>query len=26
VGGPIVQQMFRYDTDPAHNPQPPRPS
>src|SRR5947209_15964187 len=25
VGGPIVQQMFRYDTDPAHNPQPPRP-
>ena len=24
VGGPIVAQMFRYDTDPAHNPQPPR--
>ena len=24
VGGPIVGQMFRYDTDPAHNPQPPR--
>ena len=23
VGGPIVWQMFRYDTDPAHNPQPP---
>jgi hypothetical protein len=23
VGGPIVAQMFRYDTDPAHNPQPP---
>jgi hypothetical protein len=22
VGGPIVAQMFRYDTDPAHNPQP----
>ena len=21
VGGPIVAQMFRYDTDPAHNPQ-----
>ena len=24
VGGPIVLKMFRYDTDPAHNPQPPR--
>ncbi len=24
VGGPIVEQMFKYDTDPAHNPQPPR--
>jgi len=24
VGGPIVAQMSRYDTDPAHNPQPPR--
>src|SRR5262249_36563595 len=24
VAGPIVAQMFRYDTDPAHNPQPPR--
>jgi hypothetical protein len=24
VGGPIVVKMFRYDTDPAHNPQPPR--
>ena len=24
VGGLIVAQMFRYDTDPAHNPQPPR--
>jgi hypothetical protein len=23
VGGPVVVQMFRYDTDPAHNPQPP---
>jgi hypothetical protein len=23
VGGPIVAKMFRYDTDPAHNPQPP---
>jgi len=23
IGGPIVAQMFRYDTDPAHNPQPP---
>jgi hypothetical protein len=22
VGGPIVVQMFRYDTDPAHNPRP----
>jgi hypothetical protein len=26
VGGPIVAKMFRYDTDPAHNPQPPRQS
>jgi hypothetical protein len=26
VGGPIVAQMFRYDTNPAHNPQPPRAS
>ena len=24
VGGPIVEAMFKYDTDPAHNPQPPR--
>jgi hypothetical protein len=24
IGGPIVAKMFRYDTDPAHNPQPPR--
>jgi hypothetical protein len=24
VGGLIVAQMFKYDTDPAHNPQPPR--
>jgi hypothetical protein len=24
VGGPIVVKMFRYDTNPAHNPQPPR--
>jgi hypothetical protein len=24
AGGPIVAQMFKYDTDPAHNPQPPR--
>jgi hypothetical protein len=24
VGGPIIVKMFRYDTDPAHNPQPPR--
>jgi hypothetical protein len=24
VGGPIVVKVFRYDTDPAHNPQPPR--
>jgi len=24
LGGPIVAKMFRYDTDPAHNPQPPR--
>jgi hypothetical protein len=23
AGGPIVARMFRYDTDPAHNPQPP---
>jgi hypothetical protein len=23
VGGPIITKMFRYDTDPAHNPQPP---
>ena len=23
VGGPIVLKMFKYDTDPAHNPQPP---
>ena len=23
VGGPIVKKMFKYDTDPAHNPQPP---
>jgi hypothetical protein len=23
VGGPVVAKMFRYDTDPAHNPQPP---
>jgi len=23
VGGPIVTQLHRYDTDPAHNPQPP---
>jgi hypothetical protein len=23
VGGPIVRKMFKYDTDPAHNPQPP---
>ena len=22
VGGPIVAKMFKYDTDPAHNPQP----
>jgi hypothetical protein len=26
VGGPIVARMFRYDTDPAHNPQPPHAS
>jgi len=26
VGGPIIAQMFKYDTDPAHNPQPPRPT
>jgi hypothetical protein len=26
VGGTIVAQMFRYDTDPAHNPQPPQPT
>jgi hypothetical protein len=24
VGGAIVAKMFKYDTDPAHNPQPPR--
>ena len=24
VGGPIVAQMFKYDSDPAHNPQPPK--
>jgi hypothetical protein len=24
VGGPIVAKMFKYDTDPVHNPQPPR--
>jgi hypothetical protein len=24
VGGPIVAQMFKYDSDPAHSPQPPR--
>jgi hypothetical protein len=24
VGGQIVVKMFRYDTDPAHNPHPPR--
>ena len=24
VGGEIVAAMFKYDTDPAHNPQPPR--
>jgi hypothetical protein len=24
VGGPIVAKIFRYDTDPTHNPQPPR--
>jgi len=24
VGGPVVAQMFKYDTDPAHNPKPPR--
>ncbi len=24
VGGPIVMQMFRYDTNPAQNPQPPQ--
>jgi len=24
VGGAIVAKMFRYDTDPAHNPQPPQ--
>jgi hypothetical protein len=24
VGGPIVAQMFRYDTNPAHNPHPPQ--
>jgi hypothetical protein len=24
VGGPIVAQMFRYDTNPAHSPHPPQ--
>jgi hypothetical protein len=24
VGGPIIAKIFKYDTDPAHNPQPPR--
>jgi hypothetical protein len=24
VGGSIVEKMFKYDSDPAHNPQPPR--
>jgi hypothetical protein len=24
VGGRIVAKLFKYDTDPAHNPQPPR--
>jgi hypothetical protein len=24
VGGPIVIRMFRFDTNPAHNPQPPQ--
>jgi hypothetical protein len=24
VGGPIVAEMFKYDSDPAHSPQPPR--
>ena len=24
VGGRIGPKMFKYDTDPAHNPQPPR--
>lgn len=24
VGGPIVAKMFKYDSDPAHSPQPPR--
>lgn len=24
LGGPIIARMFKYDTDPAHNPQPPR--
>lgn len=23
VGGPIVEKMFKYDSNPAHNPQPP---
>ena len=23
VGGPIVAKMFKYDSNPAHNPQPP---
>lgn len=26
VGGRIVAKMFKYDTDPAHNPQPPAPT
>ena len=26
LGGSIVAKMFKYDTDPAHNPQPPRQS
>jgi hypothetical protein len=24
VGGSLVEKMFKYDSDPAHNPQPPR--
>jgi hypothetical protein len=24
AGGPILEKIFKYDTDPAHNPQPPR--